>query len=135
MQALEVKSMCDELLKAKMAGKITQDQLDYELAKLSFEMLGDYSPKRDPHMTGELARFQTMSRSEWAALSPEVFKAEETRFAELKAKHKAAVSHVRAENNSNLHWLKNCLESFKKNNNPKWMYFQNMIADHQGIPV
>lgn len=133
MKPEEVKTMCDELLVAFRQQKITLDQLEYELAKLTLEMIADYAPKSEPHMTGELARFQTMGRSEWAAFSPDQLKAAEARFTELRAKYKSAVSHVRADNNSNLHWLKICRDSLQKNNHAKWMLIQNLIADHQGV--
>jgi hypothetical protein len=126
----QVKEMCDELLQAKESGRINQDQLEYELAKLSLEMLGDYRPKQEPAMTGELAKMMCYTRSDWAAMQdPDA----EKRFAELKGKHKAHCGHIKADNNSNEYWLGICRDSFKKNNNPKWILFQNMIADHQGV--
>jgi len=128
----QVKSMCDELLAAKLAGKITQDQLEYELAKLTLEMIGDYRPKAMPAMTGELAKMMMYTRSDWATMQDP---SAEARFAELKGKHKAFCGHIAADNSSNLYWLRLCRDVFKKNRNPKWMEFQNVIADHEGLPA
>lgn len=134
MNMLEVKPMCDELLEAKRAGKLTQDQLEYELAKLSLEMLNDYRPRNEPPKPMELVRFEGMSRGEWASMGEFTTREAEARYTNLKAKHKAHCGHILADNNSNLFWLEQCRDIFRKNNNPKWMMFQNVIADHLGIP-
>lgn len=105
---------CSDLLKAKLDGEITQEVLDYEMAKLSLEFLDAYRPQPLPQKPYNLRLHEELSKEDIAQMGKASFAEKEKAYWEEFGSWRAAVRAIRERNISNLLWLRACKKSLKK---------------------
>lgn len=121
------------LWNARKTGKISQDQLDYELAKSSLEFLEDYAPKNAPSKPLEVLRFEALKNDEIASMKKADYEAQKLRCEKLKKAWRSDFSEIQEVNISNLLWLrrmKKVLELFK---NPNVFRVDSVISEHESF--
>lgn len=109
----QVAKACIELGKARQAREITQEMLDYELAKLSLEILDDYLPRPMPSKPVTMLRFEQTPKSEIARLSKEEYTEMLEAYRVERENWKRSCNSIHADNRSNYQWLKQVLKSLE----------------------
>lgn len=127
MDGKEVSGFCNEMLKAKMEGKITQEQLDYEMSKLSLEFIDEYRYKSSPSLEYGSHLFMNLSEEKKKKLDDK-----ERAVHELEIrKWKDECSKIHAVNDSNLCWLKYILNILKQKDHPGFYKVIEVMGTHK----
>ena len=122
---------CMTLEAARKERKLSQEQLDYELAKISLEFLDDYAFKIEPDKPFGLRRFEALRKEEIANMIAADYD---------KQKHEAEIQKsswfrergmIGAINGSNLRWLKSMKQILEKNNHAETENVQCLINEHE----
>ena len=127
----QIAQACREVGAAHKTGKITLEILDYELAKISLEFLGDYSPKNEPTKPIALRQFEAMTRDQIANLDKKVYEEKLQKYRMEKADWISDCEKIGAVNDSNLRWLNTMREALRKNNHQSEGAVSLIIFQHE----
>ena len=126
-KANEIATCCLELSKAREERKLTQEQLDYELAKLSLEFINDYGPRQEPSCPYEVQMFLKMNRDEKKRLDPDELESLKNKSMKWLREKEVIVF----ENRSHLRWLLYIENILKEKNNSGALIVQGMINEYK----
>lgn len=126
-----VAEACMSLHKARQARKITQDQLDWELTKISLEFVNDYRFKFSPDEPYQLKRFRDLKREDIARMTKEDHEQLKKNADIQAAMWNKEKSMIGAINSGNLMWLKTMKEHLEKNNHERLHEVQMLITEHE----
>lgn len=125
----KISTTCRELLRSGMPF----DLLEYELARLSLQFLGDYKPKTEPYVPEEVVRFQMLTKQDISRMPKSDYDALESKFKSANANYSRDRSRLSAENAGSLRWLKVMLASLEKRNHPGVVGVRQMLSKHENF--
>lgn len=130
-QAADVKDHCMNLLTAKKTGKITQEQMDFELAKLTLEMLDSYAPVYPfPEKERVMIKWASLTNEERKKMEASDFEQLEEDYKIAKKRYNDQIEKIKDENNSNLFWLMRCGKILIAKDHPGAFRIGEMIKIH-----
>lgn len=129
--ANQVQRVCQELLEGKRSGKINQEMLEYELAKISLEFLNDYRLLSMPSKPQTIYFFEGLRQEEITRMGRAEYENKKQNYEDLRKAWRLECEKVKAANQSRLLWLRMMRDALKKKEHPAVFEVQTLINGHE----
>lgn len=125
-----VSKACQELGQAHRRGELDRQTLQYELAKISLEIIDQYGPLAHPSKPVKMRSFEGLNQSDLKRFSKAEYEQARQEYDKEREKWLSACASIRGRNRSNRAWLEEILTALEFKNHPKTDAVRQVLNDH-----